>query len=234
MANTDLIIPIVVAVIGLLGSLLGLLMSWKNAKDTGNLQEALATHQGNIQREFADYQKRLDHTHTVSNLTTKYGQPLLVAAYDLQRRLFELVEYPISRQALSKPEGVLDLKMFTCYLLAQYLAYVHILRVKVNYLSFDQSIELHKLRDILYMIDEELDRRRDEKGDNIGVWPASRILISERMLLKGDKETVNAALDGGLGVEVKGFDEFKREWDTEFFEPMGYFCDWIDLMLKGK
>jgi hypothetical protein len=252
MANTDLIIPIVVAVIGLLGSVFSLFVSWRNDKhagiaqdkladrqDTltkrqGDIQHQLTEHEGDVKRKLADYQKRLDHTQTVSNLTTKYGQPLLVAAYDLQQRLFELVEYPISRQALSKPEGLLDLKTFTCYLLAQYFAYVYILRVKVSYLSFDKSLELHDLRDALYLIDEEFDRRRDENGDNVGVWPASRILVSERMLIKGNKRTANAALDGGLGVEVKGFDEFNKEWKRNFFEPMGYFCDWIDQMLEGR
>jgi hypothetical protein len=205
MANTDLIIPITVAVIGLLGSILSLFLSWRT--------------------------ERRSHNREVANLTEKYAQPLLVAAYDLQRRLYELVEYPISRQHLSTEEGLKDFKVYTCYLLAQYLALAHILRTKTGYLSFTKDRKLKKLRKIMYMIDEELDRRRNPAGMNVGVWPAARILVAERMIAKEDN--LNGALDGGVGIEVKGFDQFHKQWE-EFRQPMGYFCEWIDLMLKGR
>ena len=89
----------------------------------------------------------------------------------------------------------------------------------------------------MYIIDEELDRRRDDDGQNIGVWPAARILVCERILCKTDDS--HAALDGGFGVEVKGFDQFRGEWKKGkwhdgFEEPMGYFCQWIDWMLEGR
>lgn len=221
MANTDLIIPIVVAIIGLLGSALSLFLSWRTERRT--------------------------HKREVASLTAKYAQPLLVAAYDLQQRVFELVEYPISRQHLTTQEGLDDLKIYTCYLLAQYLAFAHILRTKTAYLSFTENRKLKRLRTIMYMIDEELDRRREPSTWNVGVWPAARVLVSERMLVKGDNaknddsKEGNAkgdhgddSLDGGFGVEVKGFDQFYKQWSKEFRQPMGYWCEWIDDMLKGR
>jgi hypothetical protein len=214
MANTDLIIPIVVAAIGLLGTLVSLAFSLRADRKVKRLE---------LQAE---------HSQTVADLTEKYSQPILVAAYDLQQRLYELVEYPISRQHLSKAEGLDDLKIFTCYLLAQYLVFTHILRTQTGYLSFTENKKLKKLRKVMYMIDEELDRRRDSAGMNVGVWPAARVLVCERMIFKrGD---LNDALDGGFGIEVKGFDEFRKEWPTQFRQPMGYFCEWIDEMLEGR
>ena len=206
MANTDLIIPIVVAIIGLLGSAFSIFLSWRT--------------------------ERRAHKRQVANLTEKYAQPLLVAAYDLQVRLFELVEYPISRQHLTTGEGLDDLKTYTCYLLAHYLAVAHILRTKSGYLSFTEDRKLKKLRSYMYMIDEELDRRRNPAGMNVGVWPAVRTLVAERMIVK--EVDANDALDGGFGVEIKGFDQFHKEWAKQFRQPMGYFCEWIDLMLKGR
>ncbi|OAL03932.1 hypothetical protein IQ06DRAFT_291569 [Phaeosphaeriaceae sp. SRC1lsM3a] len=227
MANTELIVPLVLAVLGLLSSAISLLYGRRNQKkadiEAGRLNERLE-----------EFKSQVERKETVWTLTEKYGPPLLVAAYDLQSRLYELVEYPISRQHLTKPEGLEDLKVFSCYLLAQYLAYAHILRTKTGYLSFSFSDDerLKSIRKIMYMIDEELDRRRDANGQNVGVWPAARILVGERMMDKTSE--VNAALDGGLGVQVKGWDQFRKEFDEGFREPMGYFCEWIDLMLEGR
>ncbi|KAH7395049.1 hypothetical protein DE146DRAFT_658964 [Phaeosphaeria sp. MPI-PUGE-AT-0046c] len=225
MANTELIVPLALAVLGLLSSAISLLYGRRNQKKAD--EEA-----GRLDKELEAFKSQVDRKETVWTLTEKYGPPLLVAAYDLQTRLYELVEYPISRQHLTKPEGLEDLKVFTCYLLAQYLAYAHILRTKVGYLSFNDDARLQSIRKIMYMIDEELDRRRDAEGNNVGVWPAARILVGERMMAVPSE--VNAALDGGLGVQVKGWDQFRKEYNEGFREPMGYFCEWIDLMLEGR
>ena len=125
MAQTDLIIPIVVAVIGLLGSLASLLFSWHIQRSANKLSVQLK-----------EVETKLEHQQIVSNLENKYGQPLIVAAYDLQQRLFELVEYPISRQHFEKPEGLADLKIFSCYLLAHHLLAAYIIRTKTRYLSY--------------------------------------------------------------------------------------------------
>jgi xanthosine utilization system XapX-like protein len=221
MANTELIIPIVVALVGLLGSFVGLFMSWcsqklahglsidlKAAKE--KINQGLETHKGEVTKDLDENKLHVEHKQTVSDLIEKYSQPLLVAAYDLQQRLYDLAKFPISRRHLTKPEGLQDLKIFTCYLLAQYLAYTYILRTKLGYLSFSQDTRLKKLRKLMYIIDEELDRRRDDDGQNIGVWPAARILVCERMLYKTDDS--HAALDGGIGVEVERLDQFQGEW----------------------
>ena len=229
MANTDLIVPLVVAGIGLFGTAISLLLTWRNQRrserDTKEMNERLES-----------VKIEVDHKQTVTNMTDKYSQPLLVAAYDLQQRLYELVEYPISRQHISMDEGLDDIKLFTCYLLAQYLVFAHILRTKTGYLSFSQEPKMKLLRSIMYMIDEELDRRRNSiTNRNYGVWPASRILVSERMIVS-ETETNDTLGDvgGGFGIKVKGFDDFKKAWTAEFQQPMHYFCEWIDGMLDGR
>lgn len=184
--------------------------------------------------DMENFKFELERQGKVSDLTNRYVQPLVVAAYDLQQRLFDLVEYPISRQHLEKPEGLQDLKQFTCFLLARYLVAVYIMRTNTGYLSFSTNPEEKMLRKIMYLIDEELDRRRtrDHDSKNIGVWPAARILISERMII--DKREVNSALDGGCGFDIKGLDQFLKEWGTEFKKPIGYFCETIDDMIDGR
>jgi len=58
----------------------------------------------------------------IAVLAAKYSQPLMIAAYELQARLYELLEYPISREHVETVEGLEDIKIFTCYRFAQFLA----------------------------------------------------------------------------------------------------------------
>ncbi|CAK1362629.1 unnamed protein product [Cercospora beticola] len=258
MANTDLIVPLVVAAIGLVGTIGSLLWGWyiqgrtqkQNAKlsrETEKQAERIDAMNKKHEYMMAEYKAKTDQQleavkiqfeqrKVAENLTEKYSQPLLVAAYDLQQRLFALVEYPISRQHVSTEEGVNDLKIFTCYLLAQYMVYCNILRTKTGYLSFTRDTKLKDLRNMMYVIDQELDQRRDTIGDgaNVGVWPGSRLIISERMIIPGSRRDVNELLDGGFGLEVKGYDQFLSEWKENFQQPMGFFCQWIDDMLEGR
>ncbi|KAF2209095.1 hypothetical protein CERZMDRAFT_87274 [Cercospora zeae-maydis SCOH1-5] len=258
MANTDLIIPLTVAALGLIGTIASLLWSWylqeRTATQTRHLQHEtsqqalkldtiqkrhehqLAEHKSRTDQQLETLKLTLERRKVAENLTEKYSPPLLVAAYDLQQRLFELVEYPISRQHVSTQEGVEDLKIFTCYLLAQYIVYAWILRTKTGYLSFARDARLKNLRNAMYMIDQELDQRRDEVGDgaNVGAWPGARYTIAERMVVAGSRRDVNELLDGGFGLEVKGYDQFLVEWKENFRLPMGVFCQWIDDMLEGR
>lgn len=263
MANTDLIVPLIVAGIGLVGTIFSLLWGWwlqkrsderKAISDADNrrLQEQqdmaekryneeitslaqkhemnLATFKTKLEELSLSLQQRQKNL----NLTAKYKPPLLVAAYDLQQRLYELLEYPISRQHVTYEDGLDDMKKFSCYLLAQYLAYSYILRTKTGYLSFTDDKQLKEIRSMMYTIDQELDQRRDEEGNNIGVWPGDRVMIAERMIKTDSKQAMTESLDGGYGLEVKGYDEFTREWKTHFQKPMGFFCKWIDDILLGR
>ncbi|CAN9461083.1 unnamed protein product [Alternaria alternata] len=278
MASNDLIAPIIVAIISLIGSFLSVLLSWYSQRESSTKSEKLSQDQYNqaiklsedqhnqtirlqqisssqtadleqvkssqtialeqlknqMAADMENFKFELERQGKVSDLTNRYIQPLVVAAYDLQQRLFDLVEYPISRQHLEKPEGLQDLKKFTCFLLARYLVAVYIMRTNTGYLSFSTDPDEKMLRKIMYLIDEELDRRRtrDHASRNIGVWPAARILISERMII--DKREVNSALDGGCGFDIKGLDQFLEQWDKKFKNPMGYFCETIDDMIDGR
>lgn len=247
MANTELIVALVLAALALLSSAISLLFTLfygrrsRKKADEGAIDlkkrfsEAISG-RSEYSEAFSgrsEFEHQIQRKETVSTLRDKYGPPLLVAAYNLQARLYELVEYPISQQHLTTPEGLEDVKIFSCYLLAQYLAHAHILRTQTEYPSYSKADEkLQCMRKIMYMIDEELDRRRDGNGYNVGVWPAARILAGERMMAKTTK--VNAALDGGLGVTVRGWDQFRGEFDDRFREPMAFFCERIDLMLEGR
>lgn len=215
MGNVSSFIPLIIGALGLVGSAGSLVYTYF------------------LQNRLESVKLELQQQQVHKNLAQKYSPPLAVAAYDLQHRLFELVELPISRSHIEYEAGRDDLKIYSCYLLAQYLAYSHILRIKTGYLAFSDEPRLKDIRGAMYMIDQELDQRRPAgKHDTVGVWPGDRVMISELMLKKG--EAVNELLDGGYGVEVKGYHEFYEEWKKTFQKPMGFFCQWIDVMLVQR
>lgn len=215
----------------------------------------------------------------------KYSQPLLIAAFDLQARLYELLEYPITDEALKRSEGEEDLKVFTCFRLARFLAAAWILRETTCFLSMQSTtkqnwwdylssrtlrthrvtttdeeqrngvqrdakdkvapvtIEIDtsasKIRDLLYKIDDELDRRRDANGQNYGIFPGARLLVAERMVLRfdgkgaegDDSKKEQEEVDE---MKVKNWDAFRREWGTNFEEPCSWFLEWIAVYIDQR
>ncbi|KAF2436603.1 hypothetical protein EJ08DRAFT_729103 [Tothia fuscella] len=165
----------------------------------------------------------------IDALIQKYGQPLMVAAYELQARLYEICQYPISKAHLESTEGLQDIKQYTCYKFAQFLAWTHVLRTKAQFFSFTGDENLRRISYLILRIDEEFDRRRGYDGENVGVWPGSRVLISERMLVD-----VKKAQDVPADTTVIGFDEFLEDWQEKFRQPMSYFCHWIDDLVIAR
>lgn len=211
--DTALIVSIVLAVISLLGTVVIAFLNFFG-------QDLL-----NRWTEERSDQKQTDA------LIQKYGQPLMVAAYELQARLYELIQYPISKAHVESKEGLEDLKKYTCFKIAQYLAWTHILRTKAQFFSFVDNPDLKKIIDNIWRIEEELDRRRGFDGDNVGVWPGARVLVSERMLVDAGKQP-----DVPVDTIILGYDDFLKEWGKEhgFAEPMGYLCQWIDDLVEAR
>lgn len=86
------------------------------------------------------------------------------------------------------------------------------------------------LRDLLYKIDDELDRRRDASGRNYGVFPSSRLLISERMLIRPDPTSDRPSTD----IQIKDWTTFLSEWDASFREPCAWFVSWLETFIEER
>jgi hypothetical protein len=226
------VVSIVLAIVSLLGTVAVAIAGHisnrslqKQAEDAAIVQDSKSqelTHKYDLLKQEQQEKKETEA------LVFKYGQPLLVAAYELQARLYELCQYPISKAHLESKEGLQDLKQYTCYKLAQYFAWSHILRMKAQFFSFCEDEELKKVSTLILSVEEEFDRRRGYDAYNLGVWPGSRVLVAERMLLDVEKDDV------ATETAVKGFHRFLKEWDTLFKEPMGYYCQWIDDLVVAR
>jgi hypothetical protein len=117
----------------------------------------------------ADEQKR---RREIKGEVRKYSDPLLVTAHDLQDRLWELLETRITKFDRENPNGKENLELFTCYLLAQFLAWIQILKVNTQFLAFSEDKSTSNLRKVLYKISDELSTSRyDRSGWEFRLWP---------------------------------------------------------------
>ena len=228
------VVSIILAIVSLLGTVAVAIVGHISNKSLAKEAGKAAIEQDNKSQELAhNYEllkQELQDRKETEALIYKYGQPLLVAAYELQARLYELCQYPISKAHLESKEGLQDLKQYTCYKIAQYFAWSHILRMKAQFFSFCEDEELKKVGTLILCVEEEFDRRRGYDAYNLGVWPGSRILVAERMLFDVKKEKDDVSTE----TAVKGSHTFLKEWDTLFKEPMGYYCQWIDDLVVAR
>lgn len=233
MVDSTAIVSIVIAIVSILGTIVvafvGHAKAFKLEEKRLKSEERLDEKRSDLERKLQEFRETRLEEKELTTLTEKYSQPLMVAAYELQARLYELLEYPISKEHLETREGLEDIKIFTCYVFARFLAWTHILKSKTQYFSFTKDDNLKNIGNLILRLNEEFDRRRGDDGQNVGVWPGPRLLTSERMI-KNDSHEKDVPLD----TIVRGYDEFLRDWNTLFKVPMAYFCQWIDDMVEAR
>jgi len=156
----------------------------------------------------------------------KYSRPLLLTTNDLQNQLWKLIETPITKFDQEERNGKENLEYFTCYLLAQFLAWKNILKVNTQFLAFYEDESSSDLRVILSKIEDELSTSRyDRSGWNFRLWPGHQLAIAENMVVL-EKETGQ--------LRPMGWHQFKDDFENKFGIYFGYFQTSITEMLDAK
>ncbi|KAF1834275.1 hypothetical protein BDW02DRAFT_630499 [Decorospora gaudefroyi] len=164
MVEASVVVSIVIAVISFLGTLIVAFlnhvttrqvethrekteetrheMNQKLEKDRHEMTRTLEVDRHELDQKLEEFREKRQDERDLAALTARYSQPLMVAAYELQARLYELIEYPISKEHLEMEQGLQDIKIFTCYRFAVFLAWTHILKLKTQYFSFTTDKDL--------------------------------------------------------------------------------------------
>ena len=150
----------------------------------------------------------------------RYKDPLLLAAWELQSRLFDVLDTNIPDDGVVDPQGRYNFEVFSSYLLAHFLAWAWILRERTQFLAFSGAPHWLSLREVLYKFEDELDRKYS-KGVNYGAQPSDRLLVSERAIV------FNEPADDNLPMRPMRWDEFRKAWETEFKAPLGWYTNQI-------
>ncbi|KAI7283890.1 hypothetical protein KC345_g2677 [Hortaea werneckii] len=139
---------------------------------------------------WAYYSEERKDRRATDRLLRKYRDPLLLAAQDLQARLFNLVELSITDAFMDAGERCEDsLFIYTAFLFGQYLCWVYILRRQTQFLCFTTE-ERSSTKTLV----ENLDRIKiilntDRYGKlPFMLWKGDQMAIGELMCVKEGDE----------------------------------------------
>lgn len=155
-------------------------------------------------------------------LVRKYRDPLVVAAQELQSRLFNLVKpgggsiLPWMWRDAKRKENLVQ---YTCFLVGQYLAWTYILQRQAQFLPLAKDVENIRLRHTLHTVQHAFNATH-AKGDLARpfiLWRGQQIAIAEIMTTKEDGELYSI-----------GFAAFRQRWREE-----ETFREWFEGLVEG-
>lgn len=147
-------------------------------------------------------------------LIHKYRDPLMLAAYDLQSRLWGLVQKNLLRYV--EDEHRTDLVYcYTAFLVGQYLSWTYILRRQAQFVRFSTDHTNKILNQILDAITAEFSMDGRQGEDPFMLWRGQQMAIGELMTLAQEQGQLYCM--GYAAFEAKYHDDPKfKKW----FEPI--------------
>lgn len=118
----------------------------------------------------------------------KYREPLILAAYDLQSRLYNILgQNFLGKYYATDSEGSRQYAVdHTLYLIGQYLAWTEILRREVQFLRFSEDASTLRVSLLLYDVRDTFASDRPELGSPFMIWRGEQNAIGERMITVED------------------------------------------------
>lgn len=139
-------------------------------------------------------------------LLRKYRDPLLLAAQDLQARLYNITTLHLVDYWIESGQRQRDsLFIYTAFLFGQYLCWTHILKRQTQFLCFvaDEKTNtasfIKLLDDITFVLNA--DRHNDPRGAPFMLWKGDQTAIGELMCVSENGELM-----------CMGFSTFTQKW----------------------
>lgn len=123
-----------------------------------------------------------------ATVLAKYREPLILAAYDLQSRLFNILRQDfLGKYYVQDREGSRQYTVdHTAYLVGQYFAWTEILRREVQFLEFEEEASTRRVSELLYEVRDAFASDRAELGAPFMIWRGVQNAIGERMVTVED------------------------------------------------
>lgn len=118
-----------------------------------------------------------------------YRTPLLAACYELQARLYNILQLQFIQKYVDNNEAGKKVAAVdtTLYVFAQFFGWGEIIRQKVTYLQFPTDKQTRTIGRVLGSIDETF--ISDEYGSQFMIWRVEQRGLGERMIASVDKGT---------------------------------------------
>ncbi|ESZ94396.1 hypothetical protein SBOR_5189 [Sclerotinia borealis F-4128] len=118
-------------------------------------------------------------------LIHKYRDPLTLAAWDLQSRIWGLVNKLLDYY--EDEEKKENIYVYTAFLIGQYLSWTYILRRQAQFMQFSTEKTNQQLSQILDAITEQLSLDRNLGEDPFMLWRGQQMAIGELMTLQEEE-----------------------------------------------
>ncbi|QSZ32439.1 hypothetical protein DSL72_002013 [Monilinia vaccinii-corymbosi] len=115
-------------------------------------------------------------------LIHKYRDPLALAAYDLQSRIWGLVNTLL--EYYEDEEKKENIHVYTAFLIGQYFSWTYILRRQAQFMRFSTETTNQQLIDILDAITEQFSLDRYPGEDPFMLWRGQQMAIGELVTLQ--------------------------------------------------
>jgi hypothetical protein len=197
--QTELIVATVSAVVALSSAAIAIRGQRKTAQLTADLERAAKTEERRFESEKA---------------VSKYREPLARAAYDLQSRLYNILDGKlIETYLLNGDERERSyIVNNTVFVIAQYCAWTEIIRREIQYIDLgddEQTQRLARLQDTMYSL-----WQNDTKFENklLRLWAGEQRALGESLIA-----------DGPRGPECIGYGKFLRKLKSQDpLSPLGF------------
>lgn len=197
------IVPLVVAILTAATTVSVTLLSLRRQRQTDELVVARANEQ------------RTRH------LLDRYQEPLVRAAYDLQSRLFNILELDLLATTHPRPGGQDYAASSTAWLFGQYFGWVEIVRREVQFLDLPERGEGSGLQGALFAVSVVCSSDRSLDGPTFQIFRSDQRAMGELMITDGH----DAA--GQPRSDCLGYATFVRNLRDD-----RYFTDWFADLLR--
>lgn len=142
----------------------------------------------------------------------KYRDALLLATYDLQSRLYNIVDYNIAHSYLKDMRQTENLLMYTAFAVGQYLSWVHVIRQRAQFLQCETE-----------QVDKDLTEAISDVTFDFSTDAYSTMEPTPFMLWRGDQMAIGELMTVADGHDLgpMGYGLFHKRWcecrkETEF------------------
>jgi hypothetical protein len=168
--------------IGFAGGVMAALVSGFVAIRQAQLGERLARLNGELQQEVNRRAALFERDLHAEEVLTRYREPLAAAAFDLQSRLYNILELGFFEKFGGGHARAEEALRTTFFRLAQYFGWTEILRRDIQFLSFPEAEETRRVAEL----QSEIAKRflSDDYGPALMIWSDEQRAIGELMIVE--------------------------------------------------
>jgi hypothetical protein len=141
--------------------------------------------------------------HELKIFFAKYQDALLLAAQDLQSRLYNILDYNITHVYLEDEHKTENLVLYTAFAVGQYLSWVHIIRQRAQFLQWETQGAKTGPTSAIFDIAFEFstDKYSTDNRATFMLWRGDQMAIGEIMTVSTDD-----------GLVPMGYGAFHQRW----------------------